>query len=45
MEENLPLESRIPLDLNFNDAQIYIMALNMKENKQQVFLSYENIKC
>jgi len=45
IEENLPLISRIPSALNFNNAKIYIIALNMKENKQQVFLSYENIKC
>jgi len=40
MGENLPLELRIPSALNFNNAKIYIIALNMKENKQQVFLSY-----
>jgi len=44
MEENLPLESRIPSALKFNNAKIYIIALNTKENKQQVFLSYENIR-
>ena len=44
MEENLPLESRIPSALNFNNANIYIIALNMKENKQQIFLSHENFK-
>jgi hypothetical protein len=44
MEENRPLESRIPSALNFNNAKIYTIALNVKGNKQQVFLSYENIK-
>jgi hypothetical protein len=44
MEENLLLVSRIPSTFNFYNAKIYIIALNMKENKQQVFFSYENIK-
>lgn len=44
MEENLPSESRIPSVWNFNNAKICVTAINMKENKQQIFLSYENIK-
>jgi hypothetical protein len=41
MEENFPLESSIPSALNFKYAKIYMIALNTKENKQQVFLSFK----